>query len=132
LNKGVVILGSGGISTASTSIVKNHPRSSVYQLLYLQHFQFFKVSPPSNFKMHAKFATFLLPVLAAANPVPAAGNQVARADAPDPAQITIVDSTYSGNGCPQGSVSTSTSTDKTVRRVLMFSALIHSRTYAKQ
>jgi hypothetical protein len=82
--------------------------------------------------MHAKFAAFLLPVLAAANPVPAAENLVARADAPDPAQITIVDSTYSGNGCPQGSVSTSTSTDKTVRKLLRFSALICPRTYAKE
>jgi hypothetical protein len=59
-------------------------------------------------KMHAKLVTLLLPVLAAATPVKRAG------DAPDPNEITIVDTTYSGNGCPQGSVSTSTSTDKTV------------------
>ncbi|KAF2184023.1 hypothetical protein K469DRAFT_727654 [Zopfia rhizophila CBS 207.26] len=57
--------------------------------------------------MHSKIA-FLLPLLAAANPVPQSGSN------PDPAQITIVDSSYSGNGCPQGSVSTSTSLDKTV------------------
>jgi hypothetical protein len=60
--------------------------------------------------MHSKIA-LLLPLLAAANPLP--GLQ-ARGDAPDPAQITIVSTSYSGNGCPQGSVSTSTSTDKTV------------------
>lgn len=60
--------------------------------------------------MHAKIAALLLPVLAAANPVP----QTIAGDAPSPEQITIVDTTYSGNGCPQGSVSTSTSTDKTV------------------
>ncbi|KAH7378257.1 hypothetical protein BKA66DRAFT_532895 [Pyrenochaeta sp. MPI-SDFR-AT-0127] len=58
--------------------------------------------------MHSKLATFLLPLLAAANPLPQSGN------APDPSQITIVDTSYSGNGCPQGSVSTSTSPDKTV------------------
>ncbi|KAG9190318.1 hypothetical protein G6011_08406 [Alternaria panax] len=60
--------------------------------------------------MHAKIAALLLLVLAAANPVP----QTTAGDAPPPEQITIVDTTYSGNGCPQGSVSTSTSTDKTV------------------
>ncbi|KAF2681488.1 hypothetical protein K458DRAFT_444685 [Lentithecium fluviatile CBS 122367] len=58
--------------------------------------------------MHSKVAAFLLPLLAAANPVPQSGT------APDPQQITIIDSSYSGNGCPQGSVSTSTSPDKTV------------------
>ena len=62
--------------------------------------------------MHSKLAAVLLPLLAVANPVPspAGGN----AAAPDPSQITIIDSSYSGNGCPQGSVSTSTSPDKTV------------------
>jgi len=58
--------------------------------------------------MHSKIAAFLLPLLAAANPVPQSGS------APDPSQITIIDSTYSGNGCPQGSVSMTTSPDKTV------------------
>ncbi|KAF2469435.1 uncharacterized protein BDR25DRAFT_228905 [Lindgomyces ingoldianus] len=57
--------------------------------------------------MHSKLA-FLLPLLAAASPV------VRDAGGPDPSQITIIDSSYSGNGCPQGSVSTSTSPDKTV------------------
>jgi hypothetical protein len=56
--------------------------------------------------MHSKIATFLLPVLAAAYPQ--------SGSAPSTDQITIVDTTYSGNGCPQGSVSTSTSDDKTV------------------
>ncbi|KAH7091303.1 hypothetical protein FB567DRAFT_490145 [Paraphoma chrysanthemicola] len=56
--------------------------------------------------MHSKLAAFLLPVLAAA--LPQSGN------APGVDQITIVDTTYSGNGCPQGSVSTSASEDKTV------------------
>ncbi|KAF2197620.1 hypothetical protein GQ43DRAFT_198300 [Delitschia confertaspora ATCC 74209] len=60
--------------------------------------------------MHSKIA-LLLPLLAAANPLP---SLQARGDAPDPAQITILDSSYSGNGCPQGTVSTSTSPDKTV------------------
>jgi len=58
--------------------------------------------------MHSKIAAFLLPVLAVANPVPQSGT------APDPAQITIIESSYSGSGCPQGTVSTSTSPDKTV------------------
>ncbi|KAF2868208.1 hypothetical protein BDV95DRAFT_630781 [Massariosphaeria phaeospora] len=61
--------------------------------------------------MHSKLAAFLLPVLAAAAPHP---QGVSPGVAPDPNQITIVDTTYSGNGCPQGSVSTSTSIDKTV------------------
>jgi len=58
--------------------------------------------------MHSKIAALILPILAAANPLPQSGT------APDPGQITIIDSSYSGNGCPQGSVSTSTSPDKTV------------------
>ncbi|KAF9736817.1 secreted protein [Paraphaeosphaeria minitans] len=60
--------------------------------------------------MYSKIVALFLPLLAVANPVPAQGS----APAPDPSQIVIVDSSYSGNGCPQGSVSTSTSTDKTV------------------
>ncbi|KAF1973882.1 hypothetical protein BU23DRAFT_506113 [Bimuria novae-zelandiae CBS 107.79] len=59
--------------------------------------------------MYSKIAAFLLPLFAVANPVPAGNGAV-----PEPGQITIVDSAYSGNGCPQGSVSTSTSPDKTV------------------
>ncbi|ORX98027.1 hypothetical protein BCR34DRAFT_157799 [Clohesyomyces aquaticus] len=57
--------------------------------------------------MYSKLALFL-PLLAAANPI------ARDAAGPDPGLITIVDSSYSGNGCPQGSVSTSTSVDKTV------------------
>ncbi|KAL5115323.1 hypothetical protein ACEQ8H_006768 [Pleosporales sp. CAS-2024a] len=56
--------------------------------------------------MHSKLALFALPALAAAYPH--------ASSAPAPEQITIKDTSYSGNGCPQGSVSTSTSEDKTV------------------
>ncbi|EUC49626.1 hypothetical protein COCMIDRAFT_84044 [Bipolaris oryzae ATCC 44560] len=57
--------------------------------------------------MHSKLTAFLLPLLATATPLK-------RADGPNPNDITILDTTYSGNGCPQGSVSTSKSADKTV------------------
>jgi len=57
--------------------------------------------------MHSKLAAFLLPVLAAATPVP-------QAKGIDPSLITIVSTSYSGNGCPQGTVSTDSSSDKTV------------------
>jgi hypothetical protein len=63
-------------------------------------------SKPQSNKMHSKVA-LLLPVLAAA--LPQSGN------APSTDLITIGQTSYSGNGCPQGSVSTSTSADKTVR-----------------
>ncbi|KAF2030990.1 hypothetical protein EK21DRAFT_111439 [Setomelanomma holmii] len=56
--------------------------------------------------MHSKLAAFLIPALAVALPQ--------SSSAPPQDQITIKDTTYSGNGCPQGSVSTSTSDDKTV------------------
>lgn len=56
--------------------------------------------------MHSKFAALLLPALAAAYPQ--------SGSAPNPDDITITSTTYSGNGCPQGSVSTSSSDDKTV------------------
>jgi hypothetical protein len=56
--------------------------------------------------MHSKLIALVLPALAAA--YPQSGN------APSKDEITIVGTTYSGNGCPQGSVSTSTSEDKTV------------------
>jgi hypothetical protein len=58
---------------------------------------------------------FLLPALAAANPIALA--QVGGdgwADGPDPNDIQIVSASFSGNGCPQGSVSTTISPDKTV------------------
>ncbi|KAH7409923.1 hypothetical protein DE146DRAFT_628484 [Phaeosphaeria sp. MPI-PUGE-AT-0046c] len=56
--------------------------------------------------MHSKFVALILPALAAA--YPQSGN------APSKDDITIVSTTYSGNGCPQGSVSTSSSEDKTL------------------
>ncbi|KAK3367344.1 hypothetical protein B0T24DRAFT_682478 [Lasiosphaeria ovina] len=56
---------------------------------------------------------FLLPALAAASPLGAATPD-GWADAPDPAQIQVLSATFSGNGCPQGTVSTSISPDKTV------------------
>jgi len=60
-------------------------------------------------------AFLLLPALAAATPLNPAYTPLGRRDGAPPAdQITIVSSTYSGNGCPQGSVSTSLSLDKTV------------------
>lgn len=61
--------------------------------------------------MLSKLAILALPALAAAYPQ-------SSAVAPPPEQITIRDTTYSGSGCPQGSVSTSTSDDKTVRRIV--------------
>ncbi|KAL2171230.1 hypothetical protein VTG60DRAFT_3541 [Thermothelomyces hinnuleus] len=58
---------------------------------------------------------FLLPALVAAGPIaPVVGND-GWADAPDPKDIQIVSASFSGNGCPQGTVSTSISPDKTVR-----------------
>jgi hypothetical protein len=62
--------------------------------------------------MYSKIAALALPVLAAAYPQSAVV-------APPADEITIRDTTYSGSGCPQGSVSTSTSDDKTV------SAIVH-------
>ena len=58
---------------------------------------------------------FLLPALVAASPIsgPSAGTD-GWADQPDPKDIQIVGATFSGNGCPQGTVSTSISPDKTV------------------
>jgi hypothetical protein len=60
-------------------------------------------------------ALLLLPALAVASPLNSAYTPLERRDAGPPIdQITIVDSGYSGNGCPQGSVSTTLSPDKTV------------------
>jgi hypothetical protein len=56
--------------------------------------------------MHSKILAVVLPAFAAALP------QNAVTSPPD--GIIIRDTTYSGSGCPQGSVSTSTSDDKTV------------------
>ncbi|KAL2022974.1 hypothetical protein VTK56DRAFT_4189 [Thermocarpiscus australiensis] len=55
----------------------------------------------------------LLPALAAASPVVQLGTD-GWSDTPDPNEIQIESASFSGNGCPQGSVSTSLSDDKTV------------------
>ncbi|OCL13405.1 hypothetical protein AOQ84DRAFT_359804 [Glonium stellatum] len=60
--------------------------------------------------MNSLIALFL-PLLAVAGPLGLAPRQ---SSAPSPDQITILDSSTSGNGCPQGSVSTIMSPDKTV------------------
>lgn len=57
---------------------------------------------------------FLLPALAAASPVAQVIGSDGWADAPDPKDIQIQSATFSGNGCPQGTVSTNISPDKTV------------------
>jgi hypothetical protein len=54
---------------------------------------------------------FLLPVLAAAVPL---NPDLSNGDTPDPKQIQISSATFSGNGCPQGSASSSLSLDATV------------------
>ncbi|OIW31411.1 hypothetical protein CONLIGDRAFT_653914 [Coniochaeta ligniaria NRRL 30616] len=56
---------------------------------------------------------FLLPALAAASPL-AQTTPDGWADGPDPNEIQITSASFSGNGCPQGTVSTSISPDKTV------------------
>ncbi|KAK0667799.1 hypothetical protein QBC41DRAFT_395220 [Cercophora samala] len=61
-----------------------------------------------------KAVAFLLPALAAASPVAQVVGNDGWANAPDPKQIQIDKASFSGNGCPQGSVSTSISPDKTV------------------
>jgi hypothetical protein len=58
---------------------------------------------------------FLLPALVAASPLgPGVVGTEGWADQPDPKEIQIQSATFSGNGCPQGTVSTSISPDKTV------------------
>ncbi|RKU41420.1 hypothetical protein DL546_003669 [Coniochaeta pulveracea] len=59
------------------------------------------------------FAAFLLPALAVASPI-AQTSPDGWSDGPDPSQIQILSAAFSGNGCPQGSVSTSISPDRTV------------------
>ncbi|KAK3331215.1 hypothetical protein B0H66DRAFT_92987 [Apodospora peruviana] len=59
-------------------------------------------------------ALFFLPALVAASPLGQIASPDGWADGPDPKQIQIVSVSFSGNGCPQGSVSTSISPDKTV------------------
>ncbi|SPO00236.1 uncharacterized protein DNG_03083 [Cephalotrichum gorgonifer] len=58
-----------------------------------------------------KYLTLLAPALAVAKPVL---NPQAVSDLPDPSEIQILSATWSGNGCPSGSVSTSISPDRTV------------------
>ncbi|KAH8886384.1 hypothetical protein GQ53DRAFT_694727 [Thozetella sp. PMI_491] len=61
-------------------------------------------------------ALFLVPGLVAAIPTaqqPDFGF-VSSGDKPDPNQVQITGASFSGNGCPQGSVSTSLSADQTV------------------
>lgn len=66
--------------------------------------------------MRSAVAAFLLPVLALAAPLDGPGiGTDAWADQPDPKEIQIVATRFSGSGCPQNSVSTSISPDKTVR-----------------
>ncbi|KAK4117411.1 hypothetical protein N656DRAFT_35355 [Canariomyces notabilis] len=59
-------------------------------------------------------AALVLPALVAASPVAQVVGNDGWADAPDPKQIQIVEASFSGSGCPQGTVSTSISPDKTV------------------
>ncbi|KAJ9131622.1 hypothetical protein NKR23_g11653 [Pleurostoma richardsiae] len=56
-------------------------------------------------------AYFLLPLLASATPL---NLPTGTGDLPDPNEIQIQSASFSGNGCPQGTVSTSISPDKTV------------------
>lgn len=58
-----------------------------------------------------RFFAFLLPALTAASPL--IPTQELK-DGPDPKEIQIVNASFSGNGCPQGTVVTSISPDKTV------------------
>jgi hypothetical protein len=57
------------------------------------------------------FACFLLPFLVSASPLVLPDGS---SDGPDPTQIQITSASFSGNGCPQGTVSTSISPDRTV------------------
>lgn len=56
----------------------------------------------------------LLPALVAASPVAQVVGNDGWANTPSPQEIQIVSARFSGSGCPQGSVSTSISPDKTV------------------
>src|SRR5690349_9238242 len=52
----------------------------------------------------------LFPVIAVASPLGPTG----LSDTPNPKDIQIVNASFSGSGCPQGSVSTTISPDRTV------------------
>lgn len=56
------------------------------------------------------YLAILAPLLAAASPLGIAGN----GDLPSPGEIQIVSASSSGNGCPQGTVTTDISPDRTV------------------
>ncbi|KAH9883987.1 hypothetical protein F4778DRAFT_577766 [Xylariomycetidae sp. FL2044] len=56
-------------------------------------------------------AFWLAPILASANPI---GIVTDDGDTPNPAEIQIVSASASGNGCPQGTVTTDISPDRTV------------------
>ncbi|XDG07353.1 hypothetical protein ABKA04_006968 [Annulohypoxylon sp. FPYF3050] len=56
------------------------------------------------------FLALLVPFLAAANPIGIVGD----GDTPKPDEITIVSASASGNGCPQGTVTTDLSPERTV------------------
>lgn len=59
-------------------------------------------------------AALLFPAAAAALPSLNFPGGSSAGTGPDPSQITIAAASFSGNGCPQGTVSTSFSSDKTV------------------
>ncbi|KAI1445553.1 hypothetical protein F5Y02DRAFT_385594, partial [Annulohypoxylon stygium] len=56
------------------------------------------------------FLALLVPFFAAANPIGIVGD----GDTPKPDEITIVSASASGNGCPQGTVTTDLSPERTV------------------
>ncbi|KAK8122949.1 hypothetical protein PG984_011619 [Apiospora sp. TS-2023a] len=56
------------------------------------------------------YAAVLLPFLASATPIGIIGD----GDLPDPDSIQIISASSSGNGCPQGSITTNISPDRTV------------------
>lgn len=57
------------------------------------------------------FVALLAPALAAATPI----GIVTGGDKPSPDQITIISASASGNGCPQGTVTTDLAADRQVR-----------------
>ncbi|KAL2105971.1 hypothetical protein VUR80DRAFT_7490 [Thermomyces stellatus] len=60
-----------------------------------------------------KLLSLLAPALAAAAPALNTENKSKR-DLPDPSEIQILSATWSGNGCPENTVSTNISPDRTV------------------
>lgn len=57
-----------------------------------------------------RFTAFLIPTLVSAVVIPSKPVE----DGPDPKEIQIISTSWSGNGCPQGSVSSSLSPDRKV------------------